>query len=110
MTAPALADKAAVAVIISGRGSNMQALVNAATRSDYPARIVTVISNRPDAAGLGWAKEKGIPTTCIDHKAYASRADFDAELHKAIVASGADLVALAGFMRIMTADFVEQWH
>ncbi len=102
--------KIPVAILISGRGSNMQALVNAARQPDYPAEIVAVISNSPDAAGLAWAKEQGIATTCVDHKSFASRADFDAELHKTLLGAGAELVALAGFMRIMTADFVDQWR
>ena len=109
MTAAAANPKVPVAILISGRGSNMQALVEAATQPDYPANVVAIISNRPDAPGLTWAKEQGIPTACVDHKAFTSRADFDAELDKTITAFGARLVALAGFMRIMTAEFVDQW-
>ena len=109
MTAAPANPKVPVAILISGRGSNMQALVRAAEQPDFPAHIAVVISNRPDAAGLAWAKEHGIPTAGIDHKAFASRAEFDAELHTAIVAAGAELVVLAGFMRIMTAEFVDQW-
>jgi len=98
-----------VAVLISGRGSNMMALVEAARAHSYPAEIIHVISNRPDARGLDWAREQGIATTALDHTAFPDRDAFDAELHKAITKSGAELVACAGFMRIMTADFVRQW-
>ncbi|MEO1608322.1 MAG: phosphoribosylglycinamide formyltransferase [Pseudomonadota bacterium] len=99
-----------VAVLISGRGSNMMALVEAARAVDYPAEIVTVISNRPDAAGLEWARAQGIATAVVDHATFANRAEFDAKLHKTLVAHGAELVACAGFMRIMTEDFVSQWE
>ena len=91
-----------VAVLISGRGSNMQALVEACEREGYPAEIVAVISNRPDAAGIAWADDRGIPTTVVDHTKFDSRQDFDDELHKILLASGANIIALAGFMRIMT--------
>ena len=99
-----------VAVLISGRGSNMQALVEACGREGYPAEIVAVISNRPDAAGIAWADDLGIPTTVIDHTKFDSRQDFDDELHKILLASGADIIALAGFMRIMTDGLVRQWE
>lgn len=102
--------KKRTAILISGRGSNMMSLVNAARDADYPAEIVTVISNRPDAAGIAWAAAQGIATKIIDHKAYASRAAFEAELDKALLASGAEIVALAGFMRLMTPAFVERWQ
>ena len=102
--------KLRTAILISGRGSNMMSLVEAARAPSYPAQIVTVISNRPDAAGLAWAKSQGIATVAIDHKSYPTRADFEAELHKALVAAKVNLVALAGFMRLMTADFVGLWH
>ena len=102
--------KLRTAILISGRGSNMMSLVEAARAPAYPAQIVTVISNRPDAAGLAWAKSQGIATAAIDHKAYASRADFEAVLQTALVTARVDLVALAGFMRLMTAEFVGLWH
>lgn len=105
-----MAAKLPVAILISGRGSNMQALVNAARGQTYPAEIAIVISNQPDAAGLAWATANNVPTRVIDHKAFASREAFERELHQAIEGSGAKLVALAGFMRLMTADFVEQWR
>ncbi len=102
--------KLRTAILISGRGSNMMSLVEAARSASYPAQIVTVISNRPDAAGLAWAKSQGIATLAIDHKAYATRESFEAELQKALLAANAELVALAGFMRLMTAEFVGLWH
>jgi len=99
-----------VAVLISGRGSNMMALVEAARERDYPAEIVTVVSNRPDAAGLDWAKAHGIPAAVIDHKAFRTREEFDAELHEMLSDSGAKLIACAGFMRIMGEDLVRRWE
>lgn len=101
--------KKRVGILISGRGSNMMALVEAARAADYPAEVVSIISSRPDAAGLAWARERGLPTRAIDHKAFASREAFDDAVHTALVDAGAELVALAGFMRIQSAGFVERW-
>ena len=98
-----------VAVLISGRGSNMMSIVEAADSDTYPARIVAVISNRPDAAGIAWAEARNIPTAVVDHTAFSSREAFEDELHKVLVASGAELVVCAGFMRIMTESFVTKW-
>jgi phosphoribosylglycinamide formyltransferase-1 len=98
-----------VAVLISGRGSNMQALVEASRAPDYPAEIALVISNKLDAAGLGWAREQGLQTAAIDHKAFASREGFDAAIDAALVAARIEFVAQAGFMRIQTSSFVEKW-
>ena len=98
-----------VAILISGRGSNMAALIEAARNPSYPAEIVAVISNRPNAAGLARAREAGIPAEAIDHKAFASRSDFEAALEARLEAHVVDVVALAGFMRLMTAAFVESW-
>ena len=92
-------------ILISGRGSNMQALIDAR----LPGTCTAVISNRPDAAGLSWAAARGVPTLVVDHKAYPSREAFDAALAEAIEARGADLVLLAGFMRILTEDFVRRF-
>lgn len=97
------------AVLISGRGSNMMALVEAARAADYPAEIVAVISNRPDAAGLAWAAAQGLRTRAIDHKAFPSREAFDEALHAALIDVGAELVACAGFMRIMTSGLLARW-
>ncbi|MFA5948923.1 MAG: phosphoribosylglycinamide formyltransferase [Hyphomicrobium sp.] len=106
----AIAQKKRVAILISGRGSNMQALVEAARQPDYPAEIALVISNRPDAAGLAWAKASGIPALGFDHKHYESREHFESQLQGVLTVSRIDIVALAGFMRLMTPGFVEQWR
>jgi phosphoribosylglycinamide formyltransferase 1 len=98
-----------VAILISGRGSNMSALIEAARDPSYPAEIVSVISNRPDAPGLARAREAGLVAEAIDHKAFASRSDFEAALEARLEAHVVDLVVLAGFMRLMTAAFVESW-
>ena len=102
--------KKRVAILISGRGSNMMALVEAARAPGYPAEIVAVVSSRPEAPGLAWAKAQGVPAVALDHKAYPSREAFDDAVHAALTAAGADLVALAGFMRIQSAGFVDRWQ
>jgi len=98
-----------VGVLISGRGSNMMALVEASRASDYPAEIVCVASNRPGAAGLAWARAQGIAAHAVDHKAYATREAFEGALHAVLEAERVELVACAGFMRLMTAGFVARW-
>jgi phosphoribosylglycinamide formyltransferase-1 len=98
-----------VGILISGRGSNMMSLVTAARAADYPAEIVCVASNRPQAAGLAWAREQGIAAHAVDHKAYATREAFEDALQAVLEGEGVELVALAGFMRIMTAGFVARW-
>lgn len=102
--------KKRVGILISGRGSNMASLIEAARAPDYPAEIVCVISNRPDAQGLKTAEAAGIPTSAIDHTTCASREAFESELDAALLMFGADLVACAGFMRLMTPTFVARWH
>ena len=102
--------KKRVGILISGRGSNMRSLIEAARASDYPAEIVVIISNRPEAPGLTWAAGQGLPTEAIDHKAYASREAFDSALHDALVSAGVEIVCCAGFMRLMTTGFVEKWR
>ena len=102
--------KVRTAVLISGRGSNMMALVDAARDTDYPATIVGVISNCPGAAGLGFAAAQGIPAETIDHRAFTSREAFEAALDAKLKALGAEIVALAGFMRVLTAGFIERWQ
>lgn len=102
--------KKRVAILISGRGSNMQALVEAARAPDYPAEIALVISNRPDAPGLSWAQEQGLLTLVLDHKRYESREHFEGQLQSLLDLSKIDLIALAGFMRLMTAGFVNRWQ
>ncbi len=98
-----------VGVLISGRGSNMAALVEAARDPAYPAEIVCVVSNRAEAAGLRFAKDHGIATHVINHKDYATREDFDAALNAYLQAQRLDLIACAGFMRIMTPVLLEPW-
>jgi phosphoribosylglycinamide formyltransferase 1 len=104
-----MAPKVKTGILISGRGSNMAALIEAARAPDYPADIALVISNRPNAAGLERAKAAGIETLVIDHKAYPSREAFDDAVHAALVAAKIELIALAGFMRIQSAGFVDRW-
>src|SRR5699024_3672223 len=99
-----------VVVLISGSGSNLQALIDDLAAGDTPARIRAVISNRADAYGLVRAANAGIPTQVLDHKAFASREAFDAALQEAIDAYTPDLVVLAGFMRILTPAFVRHYH
>lgn len=102
-------EKKRVAILISGRGSNMVSLIEAARAPDYPAEIVLVLSNRPDAAGLDRARAAGIPARAIDHKAFPDRAAFDAALQAELEGAGIELIVLAGFMRILTDAFVEAW-
>lgn len=101
--------KMRVGILISGRGSNMMSLIEAARATDYPAEIVTVISNRPNAGGLAKAREAGIPTVVIDHKEYATRMAFEAKLHQALLDAQVDLICSAGFMRMLTGGFVDRW-
>ena len=102
--------KKRIAILISGRGSNMMSLVEAARAPDYPAEIVVVISNRPEAPGLAWAKANGIPALGLDHKLYDGRAHFEGQLHTVLTASRVELVCLAGFMRLMTPEFAGKWR
>lgn len=99
-----------LAVLISGRGSNLQSLIDACARDDFPARIAVVIANRPDAYGLVRAQAAGIPALVIDHKAYSGRADFEAALQAELARYDIDLVCLAGFMRVLGADFIAGWE
>lgn len=99
-----------VGVLISGRGSNLQALIDAAAEPGYPAEIVTVICNQPGAQGLQRAEQAGLPTATVDHRAFDGRAAFDAALTAALEAAGVELVCLAGFMRLLTEGFVAHWH
>lgn len=103
--------KRRVAILISGRGSNMQALVEAAKAPDYPAEIVLVLSNRPDAAGLVWAESQGIATTIVDHKRFKKdREAFEKAIQVELDKARAELVCLAGFMRLLTPWFIDRWH
>ena len=96
-------------MLISGRGSNMRALVEAARDPGYPAEVVAVLSNRPDAPGLDFVKCQNIFTETIDHKMFSDRKEFDRTLDRAIRAHAPDFVCLAGFMRLLTPDFVDGW-
>ena len=98
-----------IVILISGRGSNMEAVVRAAQAEGWPARIAAVISNRPDAAGLAFAQAQGIPTAVVPSKQFACREAFDAALQQEIDRFNPDLVVLAGFMRILTPAFVEHY-
>ncbi len=99
-----------VAVLISGRGSNMASLIEAAADPAYPAEIALVLANRHDAAGLDRARAAGIAADAIDHKAFPDRPSFDAALDARLRAERIDLVCLAGFMRLLTPAFVEGWR
>ncbi len=101
--------KLPIAVLISGSGTNLQALIDACEAENYPAEIALVISNNTEAYGLERAKNAGIPTIVIPSKG-KTREIFDAELHAALQESGAQLVCLAGFMRLLTAAFTQKWE
>ena len=99
-----------VGILISGRGSNMSALIAAAGAADFPADIRLVLSNRPNAGGLAKAAEAGIATAVIDHKDYPSREAFDKAVTAKLEEAGVEFVCLAGFMRLLTPWFVERWR
>jgi phosphoribosylglycinamide formyltransferase-1 len=98
-----------VAILISGRGSNMLSLIEAAREPGFPAEIALVISNRPDAAGVSRARDAGLEAQVIDHKAFSSREAFDEAVEKALLESRIDLVCQAGFMRIQSVQFAARW-
>jgi phosphoribosylglycinamide formyltransferase-1 len=103
--------KQRVAILISGRGSNMASLIAAAKDDSYPAEIALVLSNRPDAAGLDHARRQGITTAVVDHTRYGKdRAAFEHALQDVLTAHRIELVCLAGFMRLLTPGFVGQWQ
>jgi len=103
-------DKKRVAILISGRGSNMTALIEAAKAEDYPAEIALVVSNRPDAPGLAHARAEGVATAIVDHTAFGEdRESFERALDDELQAHRIDLVCLAGFMRLLTPWFVTRW-
>ena len=97
-------------VLISGRGSNLQALIDACAAPEFPARIVGVISNRPNAAGLKRASDAGIDTAVIHHPSFPDREAFEQALDDGVRTMDAELICLAGFMRLLSADFVNAWH
>jgi phosphoribosylglycinamide formyltransferase-1 len=103
--------KRRVAILISGRGSNMAALIEAAKAADFPAEIAVVISNRADAGGLAIASQGGIATEAVESKAFGKdRAAFESALQTVLDRHGIELICLAGFMRLLTAEFVQRWH
>jgi phosphoribosylglycinamide formyltransferase-1 len=99
-----------VGILISGRGSNMAALIEAARAPDYPAEIVVVVSNEPAAVGLGIARANGIPIEVLNHRDFAGRDEFGEALDTKLRAYDVEIVCLAGFMRLLANAFVERWH
>ncbi|WP_119307609.1 phosphoribosylglycinamide formyltransferase [Cohaesibacter haloalkalitolerans] len=103
--------KMRTAILISGRGSNMTAILEAARNKDYPAEIALVLANNADAKGLETAAAEGIATAVVDHRPFkGDREAFDAEIQSVLEANGIELVVLAGFMRILTPGFVDKWR
>lgn len=102
--------KLRVGVLISGRGSNLKALLDTCFTPGFPAEVVAVVSNRPDAAGLKHAEALGVPAIALDHKAYDSREAFDDALHEALRIAGVEFICLAGYMRLLTAGFIARWQ
>lgn len=102
-----MSQTARLAILISGRGSNMQAFIDACAGSELDAEISVVLSNNPEAAGLQRAADAGLSTCCIDHREYTNREDFDAALVESLAPFKVDLVILAGFMRILTPVFIQ---
>ncbi|HJN22346.1 MAG TPA: phosphoribosylglycinamide formyltransferase [Rhodospirillales bacterium] len=103
-------DRIKLAVLISGRGSNLQSLIDACADKSFPARIAQVISNVPGVAGLARAEEAGIPVAVVDHKAFEDRQGFEAGLNEVLEKSGVDLICMAGFMRLLTDGFINPWR
>jgi len=105
-----MTEKLRLGVLISGRGTNLQALIRACAEPDFPAEIALVIANVPGAAGLDRAQDAAIRTTVIDHKTFNDRETFDAALDTALKEANVELVCLAGFMRLLTDGFVDAWR
>ena len=101
-----MSGRARLGVLVSGGGSNLQALLDACARPDFPAEVALVVSNVPTAFALERARKAGVPTRVLEHKAFGSRADFDVALGEALAAAGVGWVCLAGFMRLLGADFL----
>ena len=99
-----------IVILLSGRGSNMQAIVEACAAEGWPAEVVAVVSNKADAAGLAWAAQRGIATAAVDHRGHPDRETYDAELARVIDGYAPDLLVLAGFMRILSAGFVRHYE
>ncbi len=105
-----MADNLRVAVLISGRGTNLQALIDACAKNDFPAEIVRVISNNEDAFGLKIAQAAGLSATVINHRGFKNRTSFEETLSADLEEHGTELICLAGFMRLLTSGFVRYWH
>lgn len=105
-----MSEPLSLAVFISGRGSNLGALIAACRQNDFPARIAMVFSNRADAGGLDLAREAGIPTEVVSHRDFPNREAFDAEIMRRLAGYKIDLICLAGFMRLLTPGFVTAWR
>ena len=105
-----MSGKKRTAVLISGRGSNMRALVEAARTPEFPAEIALVLANRPEAEGLAYAKQRGIATAAVDHKLYAGRDEFEGVMQKMLEIHRIEIICLAGFMRLLTATFAKHWE
>src|SRR5690606_12821289 len=104
------AQRKRVAILISGRGSNMAALIGAAREADFPATIVGVISDRPDAAGLRAAEAAGIPGVVVERRGFADKQAHDTAIDATLAGFGTEIIALAGYMRLLGAAFVERWQ
>ena len=105
-----MSEKIPIGILISGRGSNMSALLEACRRKDYPCMPVLVVSNRSNAGGLKLAQDAGVPTHIIDHERFSDRESFEAQLDKTLKDAGAHILCNAGFMRVLTEKFTEQWR
>ena len=105
-----MTDRLKVGVVISGRGSNLQALLDACATAEFPAEIVLVISNNPDVEGLRRAEKAGVATETINHRDFNDRASFERTLTASMEAAGVEVICHAGFMRIVTADYLKHWH
>jgi phosphoribosylglycinamide formyltransferase-1 len=102
--------KVKIAILISGRGSNMRSLVRSCQHPDFPAQVVLVLSNKADAAGLKFAKEQNITTVFINHREFSAREEFDKKINTVIEKSGAQIICLAGFTRLLSPWFVKRWQ
>jgi phosphoribosylglycinamide formyltransferase-1 len=104
------ARRARTAILISGRGSNMRALIGAARAPSFPAEIALVLSNRPDAEGLAFARDNGIASAAVDHKIFAGREEFERSMQVLLDLHRIEFICLAGFLRMLTPWFVSQWR
>ncbi|MBV8105900.1 MAG: phosphoribosylglycinamide formyltransferase [Hyphomicrobiales bacterium] len=105
-----MTDRVRTAILISGRGSNMSALIEAAHEPEFSAEISLVVSDKPDAPGLVAAREAGVAAKAIDFRSVPGRAAFEAALHSQLASAGVEVICLAGFMRILSSNFVHRWR